>query len=92
MGKKVVKKRQKKLVEKVDGLGPKDLKNIRTALRNVWQYSHPRKLCIARATREDGFAVCEKCKTTVPKVYADHITACGKVDGGFIERMWCSSL
>lgn len=87
----MAKKSKKLVVPKVDGLGPKDVKNIRIALRKVWAYSHARKLCINRATREDGFAVCEQCSSVVAKVYADHITPCGQVDGGYITRMWCPS-
>jgi len=86
------KKRAKIKVEKIDGLGPDDIRKIRTAIRQVWSWSHPKRLCMARAVGRDGFSRCEKCKKKVPKVFADHITPCGDVrDGGFIARMWCPS-
>lgn len=78
-------------VEKIDGLSPKDVEKIRRAIRQVWSWSWPRKLCIKRATGKDGFPRCEKCKRKVPKVYPDHITPVGDVDAGFISRLFCSS-
>lgn len=81
----------KKKVAKVDGLGPEDLKKLRSAIRKVWSWSYPRKLCVARATQEDGFSVCEGCHKIVAKVYPDHIIPVGNLDSGFIERMFCPS-
>jgi len=81
----------KKKPEKVDGLGPEDKKKLRSAIRQVWSWSHPRRLCVKRATRDDDFAVCEKCYAVVPKVFPDHIKAVGALDSGFIERMFCPS-
>lgn len=86
-----MKKRKKKLVQLIDGLNPKDIENIRKALRQVWSWSYPRKLCIARATDKNGFGRCELCRKRVPKLFADHIRPVGLVDAGFIDRMWCSS-
>lgn len=77
--------------EKVDGLSPENIKMIRIAIRQVWSWSHPRKLCLARAVGKDGFSRCEECKQRVPKVYADHIINVGDVDGGFIARLFCPS-
>lgn len=79
--------------EKVDGLGPKDVERIRKAVRQVWSWSHARKLCVQRCTDAEGFAHCEnhKCKKKVPKIYPDHITAVGAVDAGFLERMFTPS-
>jgi len=86
-----VKKRKKKVVEKVDGLSPKDISRIRTAVREVWYWSTPRKLAIARAIGKDGFPRCDGCRKKVPKTYVDHLVNVGKVDGGFIKRMFVPS-
>lgn len=82
---------KKQKLPNIDGLGPKDKERIRKALRQVWQWSHARKLCIAANTDKDGFGICENCFRVVPKVYADHIHKVGAVDSGFIERLFCSS-
>lgn len=81
----------KKNDEKVDGLGPKDIARIRTALRQVWSWSYPRRLVVKRCLISDGFSKCEKCKQTCPKIYVDHIQNVGEVDAGYIERMWVPS-
>ena len=78
-------------LQKTDGLGPYEIKRIRAAIRQVWQRSHARKLCIDRATGKDGFVRCEKCKKKVPKIYVDHIEAVGEVDGKFIYKLFCPS-
>lgn len=91
-GLKMAKKRQKKVVEKVDGLGPKDIKRLRSAIRNVWRYSHPWKLVTQRCLLPDGFSKCEGCKKKCPKVFVDHIQNVGDVDSGnYILRMWTPS-
>lgn len=77
--------------EKIDGLGPDDLKKLRAAIRQVWMWSHARRLCLKRALTEDGFARCEGCAQVVPKVYPDHIIPAGRLDAGFIKRMFVSS-
>lgn len=84
-------KKKKEKPAKVDGLGPDDIRKLRTAIRQVWSWSYPRRLCVARATQPDGFAVCEQCHQIVPKVYPDHINAVGKFGPGFIEKMFCPS-
>ena len=81
----------KKVKKIVDGLSPKDIEKIRRAIRQVWSWSYPRRLCLKRALQADGFSVCELCKKTVPKVYADHLENVGDVDAGFIERLFCPS-
>lgn len=91
-----MKKRRKLKIPKVDGLGPKDEKRLRTAIRNVWRYNHARKLCLDRAVAADGFGRCEnrKCKQwgkPVPQLYADHIHPCGVFDVGFITRCFVPS-
>jgi hypothetical protein len=84
-------KKAKKISEKIDGLGPDDIKKIRSALRQVWNWSHPRKLVIKRCLRPDGFSNCEGCKKIVAKIYVDHIKNVGDVDEGFIKRLWTPS-
>lgn len=84
-------KRKTTLVEKVDGLSPKDRQKIRNAVRQIWQRSYPRKLCVARALDKEGFPFCEKCKKRVPKVQIDHVTPFGDLLNGGIERLFCPS-
>lgn len=88
-----MKKRKPKAVKvpPIDGLSAKDIKKIRSAIRKVWSWSYPRRLCIARATGPDGFVRCEKCKKKVPKIYPDHVKPVGDVDGGFITRLFVPS-
>lgn len=82
----------KKKKEKVDGLSADDIKKIRIAIRKVWSWSTPRKMCDARSkTHPDGFPRCEMCKKKAPKIYIDHIKQVGDVDGGFIARLFCPS-
>lgn len=76
---------------KLDGLSPKDIENIRKAIRQVWHWSYPKKLVIQRCTGLDGFMKCEMCIKRVPKIFVDHIQAVGKVDSGFIRRLFCPS-
>lgn len=77
--------------EKIDGLSPDDIEKIRKAIRQTWSWSHPRRLCLKRALTPEGFSICEECKQVVAKVYVDHKIAVGKVDSGFIERLYCPS-
>jgi hypothetical protein len=82
----------KKVQEKIDGLGQKDKVKIRSAIRQVWQRSHPRKLAVNRCIGAGGFSYCEKCKKKSPKVHIDHIVPAGELlSPGFIERMFVSS-
>lgn len=81
----------KKKMPPTDGLGPREIKKIRTALRLVWHRSHARKLAVQRCTGKDGFAQCEKCKKRTPNLKIDHKRACGDVDGGYINRLFCPS-
>lgn len=87
----VKKKRLKKRIEKVDGLGPYERKKIREAVRQVWHRSYARKLCVDRSTDSKGFSRCEMCGKRNPKNKIDHITAVGEVGPKFIERMFCPS-
>lgn len=86
-------KRKKKVAElpNVDGFGAKDAKRIRTALRQVWSWSYPRRLVVKRCLLPNGFSKCEKCKEVVAKVFVDHIKQVGDVDNGFIKRLFVSS-
>ena len=82
---------KKSIAEKIDGLSPKDLAKIRSAVRQIWHRSHPRKLAVKRSTAPDGFAFCESCGNKVPKNQIDHIVPVGDLLNGGIERMFCSS-
>jgi 5-methylcytosine-specific restriction endonuclease McrA len=82
---------KKKQEEKIDGLSPKDVEKIRTAIRKVWSWSTPRRLCVQRASLGDDYYQCEGCQQKVPKIYVDHKIAVGNLDGGFIERLFTPS-
>jgi len=74
-----------------DGLGPKEISKIRSALRQVWHRSHARKLCVQRCTK-NGWTYCEQCKKKTPKLKIDHIEACGDVaDGNYLKRLFTPS-
>lgn len=81
----------RKKIEKVDGLGPHEIKKIRSAIRLVWHRSFARSLVVKRCVGKDGFARCEQCKKKTPHLKIDHIKNVGDVDGGFIERLFCPS-
>lgn len=89
--KKLNKKAIKSKIEKIDGLSPKDIKNLRRAIRQVWTWSQPWRIAKARNIGPEGFPICEKCKKTVPKTFVDHIETLGEVDSGFIERCFVPS-
>lgn len=83
-----------KKIKATDGLGPHEISKIRSAVRQVWQRSHARKVAIKRCTEKTGdniFYRCEECDELVPQIKVDHIEACGDVDEGFIRRMFCPS-
>lgn len=82
---------KKEKAKPIDGLSPKDVARIRTALRKVWSWSYPRRLVVLRCTGLDGFAYCEKCKKRAPKIFVDHIQNVGELDGGFIARLFVPS-
>jgi len=88
--KKVLKTKKKKL-QPTDGLGPKEIEQIRKAVRQVWHWSYAKKLVIKRCTGADGFPFCENCFERVPKTYVDHIVKVGGVDEGFLKRMFTPS-
>lgn len=82
---------KKKRFPKVDGLGPVDVKRIRSALRDAWRWNHARQLVIKRCLLPDGFSRCERCESTAPKIFVDHIDAVGEVDAGYIQRLFVPS-
>lgn len=89
--KKKAAKKKKNKIQKTDGLGPYEIKRIRAAIRIVWHRCHARQLCVKRCVGDDGFSYCEICHKMSPKVLIDHIIPVGDVDGGFIERLFCTS-
>ncbi len=83
---------RKKKLENVDGLGPKDIRRLVTAIRKVWGWNYARRICLERAIGPGGFPVCELCKKKTPKVFPDHIKPVGTFHvRHYIERMFVSS-
>ncbi len=83
----------KKKFQNIDGMGDRDVKNLRSAIRQVWHRSHVRKLVVKRCTRPDGFTYCEKCGACTPKLKIDHINAVGSPrDPDYLIRMWTPSV
>lgn len=83
-------KREK--LKPTDGLGPYEIKRLRSALRQCWHRCRARKLCVDRCTnKKDGFTYCELCKAMTPKLKVDHIKAVGEMDAGHIFRLFCPS-
>lgn len=74
-----------------DGLGPLEIKKIRTAIRLVWQRSHARKLVVKRCQDKEGYFWCENCHEMTPMLKVDHIVQVGDLDDGFVPRMFCPS-
>lgn len=74
-----------------DGLGPLEIKKIRSALRLTWQRSHARRLVVKRCTRQNGFYYCELCSIRTPLLKVDHIRPAGQVNGGYIQRLFTPS-
>lgn len=81
----------KKKLEHTDGLGPLEIKKIRSAMRLVWHRSHARKLVVKRCKKDDGFSYCEACGQMTPELKIDHVVQVGDVDGGFLGRLFCPS-
>lgn len=82
---------KKKKDQPIDGMSSKDIKKLRAATRQVWSWSTPRKLCVARATDGEGFGRCEQCKAKTPKIYIDHVIPVGNLDSGYFKRLYVSS-
>lgn len=91
MARKKTKKSAKIKPQKVDGLGPEDIKKIVRVLRQVWSWGHAWRLVKKRCDIGEGYARCEGCKKKVPKVYVDHIVAIGTFDEGYIGRLFVPS-
>lgn len=81
----------KRKKEKLDGLSPDDLRKIRTAIRQIWHRSYPRRIASKRSVGADGFSYCDQCSQMVPKVFVDHIIPVGDLLDGGIVRMFCPS-
>lgn len=94
---KTKKKVKKEKEKRIDGLGPKELKMIHKAVRQVWSWSHAWRLAKKRAMHEDGFPRCEsinceKKGKPQPKVFIDHVIPVGEVGGpDYITRMFIPS-
>jgi hypothetical protein len=82
----------KKIIKiKADGLGPLEIKKIRSALRLCWHRSYSRSLAVKRCIGKHGFYVCEKCLKKTPQLKVDHILKVGEIDQGYISRLFCPS-
>jgi len=81
----------KKKHARLDGLGPREIEDIRKAVRLVWSRCHARNLVKKRCLQPDGFSKCEQCAAIVAKVAVDHIEKVGAVDEGFILRLFVPS-
>ena len=81
----------KKKKEQVDAYTPATKAKVRSAIRQVWSFSHSRRLVVKRCTDADGFQVCEECGKRVPKIQVDHIIPVGDIEKGGIKRMFCPS-
>lgn len=84
--------KRKAVIKQDGGVSPKQVQQLRSAIRQVWSWSYARKACIARATDAKGFGRCELCKKRVPKLFADHLKMMGDVlSPTYIKRMFASS-
>lgn len=85
--------RKQKLEDKglVDRLNENDIKKIKKALRQVWSWSHSRRLVAKRCDLGGGYSRCEHCKKKCPKIFIDHIKAVGTYDKNYIDRLFVSS-
>lgn len=85
-------KKKKEKPKPIDGFGPAEREKIHQAVRQVWQRSTARRICVRRNTDEEGYPVCEKCKKRTPKIKIDHIDPVGEVGGvDYIQRMFVCS-
>jgi hypothetical protein len=81
-----------KRLPKTDGWGPAEKKSVHSAVRQVWQRSHARRLALKRATDAEGYYRCEDCGARAPRVHVDHIEAVGEVGGpDYVQRMFAPS-
>ncbi len=84
-------KKAKKKNAPTDGFGPKEIADVRKAIRLVWSRSFSRRLVVQRCTGEKGFLFCERCGERTPKIEVNHIETVGDLDDGFLRRLFCSS-
>lgn len=84
-------KKKKEKLKPVDGIGEKELKNLRRMIRQAWQWSTAWRIAKARAIGKDGYPRCEGCGKKVPKTFVDHKAMVGVIDDGFIRRMFVPS-
>jgi hypothetical protein len=68
-----------------------DIKKIKKALRQVWSWSHSRRLVTKRCDLGEGYSRCEKCKKKCPKIFIDHIEPVGTFDKNYIDRLFVPS-
>ena len=78
----------KSKLQKTDGMGPLEIKKIRSALRLVWHRSYARALAIKRCIGEDGFSYCENCFKRAPAIKIDHVVQVGDLNAGFLKRLF----
>lgn len=90
-------KNRKAKSEKVDGLGPDDLKRIHKLLGQARRWSYPVRLVKKRCMGSDGFLRCEgkNCLAEgkpVPAIQVDHIEPIGEIGGpDYIQKMFVGS-
>lgn len=86
-------KARTKQEQKLDGgIGKIEKASIRIAMRQLWQRtSKARAICKKRAFIEKGMYKCEVCGDIVGDIKVDHNVEVGDLDGGYLERLWCSS-
>lgn len=75
----------------IDGWSPVVEKKIRSAIRDVWRYTPAWRMVVKRCLIADGYSRCEQCQKKCPKVFVDHITRAGEIDGGYLKRMFVPS-
>lgn len=68
-----------------------DVRKIKRALRQVWAWSHARRLVVKRCDLGGGYARCEKCRKRAPKIHVDHITPVGTFNDGYVRRLFVPS-
>ena len=86
-------KKQKVKIELLDGWGnPKEIEQVRKAIRQVWSRgSNSRKIAKKRCMNDDGFYVCEKCNKMTPKIEIHHLHTVGDLNDGYLARLFCPS-
>lgn len=71
------------------GLSSKQIKQLRSAIRQIWSWSYARRLVLKRCALPGDFARCEKCNEMVSKIFVDHIAPCGDVeDANYLKRVF----